>query len=60
VTEGLVTLRRAAELLSVSPATTRRLAEAGKLELVRVSPRRVGISVRSIRELLGEPLKPAA
>ncbi len=52
--EGLVTLQQAASLLSCSSATVRRLAADGKLRVVQVSPHRVGVSVRSLREFLGE------
>ena len=52
-TDRLVVSRRsAAEQLDCSEDTIDRLAARGELDLVRFSPRRVGITVRSLRKLI--------
>jgi excisionase family DNA binding protein len=47
--------KKAARALDVSEDTIGRLVEAGELESVRISARRRGITLRSLRKLVESP-----
>jgi len=50
----VVSPQRACEALDISRWTLRRLIQNGKLTQVQISERRVGITWKSIKELVGE------
>ena len=48
-----LTVAQVAKYLTVSPATVRRLISAGILESIRVSPRRIAIPAKAVKDYRG-------
>jgi predicted DNA-binding transcriptional regulator AlpA len=58
--ERILSIKQSAELLGVSVATFRRLYQAGKLQTIRLSERRLGCRVRDLIEHLAKRANTAA